>query len=72
MDVGLQLIAERGFRSVTVGDIEAEAGFAARGGTLYRHFASKAELLDAAMQRHVESVGQFGDCWCCCPTCGAS
>jgi AcrR family transcriptional regulator len=61
LDVGIQLIAERGYRSVTVGDIEAEAGFAARGGTLYRHFSSKAELLDTAMRRHIESVGQFDD-----------
>jgi AcrR family transcriptional regulator len=61
LDVGLRLISARGFRSVTVGDIEAEAGFAARGGTLYKHFSSKAELLEAAMQRHVESVGRFDD-----------
>lgn len=61
LDAGVRLIAERGYRAVTVGDIEAEAGFARRGGTLYKHFASKAELLDVAMRRHVESVGQFDD-----------
>ena len=59
MDAGLRLIAERGYRAVTVGDIEADAGFVARGGTLYKHFASKAELLDAALRRHIESVGRF-------------
>lgn len=61
LDVGLRLIADRGFRAVTVGDIEAEAGFAPRGGTLYKHFSSKADLLDTAMQRYVDSVGQFDD-----------
>lgn len=44
---------------MTVGEIEAEAGFVARGGTLYRHFSSKAELLDAAMRHHVESLGEY-------------
>ena len=59
MDAGLRLVAERGYRAVTVGDIESAAGFVARGGTMYKHFASKADLLDAALQRHVESVGRF-------------
>jgi AcrR family transcriptional regulator len=55
---GLQLIARRGFSAVTVGDIEEAAGFVRRGGTLYKHFDSKAALLDEAMRRIVESLGQ--------------
>lgn len=61
LDAGLQLFAERGFRATTVGDIEAEAGFVARGGTLYKHFGSKAALLDAALARHVDSVTRFDE-----------
>lgn len=56
MDVGVELIAERGFADVTVGDIEAAAGFARRGGTLYKHFESKRDLLAQAMQRHVDTL----------------
>lgn len=61
MDAVLQLVADQGFRAVTVGAIEAEAGFAARGGALYKHFSSKAELLDMAVKRHVDSVAQFDE-----------
>jgi AcrR family transcriptional regulator len=58
LDVGVRLIAERGFKAVTVGDIEEAAGFVRRGGALYKHFASKDELLVAALQRHIDSLAQ--------------
>lgn len=56
LQAGVRLIAERGYPAVTVGDIEAAAGFTPRGGTLYRHFRSKRELLDAALRHHVDSL----------------
>ena len=56
LDAGVALIAEHGFAAVTVGQIEQAAGFTPRDGTLYRHFKSKRELLDAALQRHVDSL----------------
>ncbi|HQF94066.1 MAG TPA: TetR/AcrR family transcriptional regulator [Microthrixaceae bacterium] len=59
LDAGLELIAERGFDSVTVGDIEERAGFVRRGGTLYKHFASKQDLLDEGVRRHVESLAKL-------------
>lgn len=58
MNAGVTLIAERGFAAVTVGDIEAAAGFARRGGTLYKHFESKDELLTQAMAHHVGTLDQ--------------
>jgi AcrR family transcriptional regulator len=61
IDAGLRLFAERGFEATQVGDIEAAAGFVARGGTLYKHFASKHALLEAALQRHIDSVARFDD-----------
>jgi AcrR family transcriptional regulator len=61
MDAGLMLIADRGFKAVTVGDIEYEAGFVARGGTLYKHFSSKGDLLDAALRRHIDTVNRFDE-----------
>lgn len=59
IDAGLELMAERGFDSVTVGDIEAHAGFVRRGGSLYKHFASKHELLVETVRRHVTSLAQL-------------
>ena len=56
MEAGVELIAERGFADVTVGDIEAAAGFVRRGGTLYKHFESKSDLLMQAMHHHVETL----------------
>lgn len=61
LDAGLTLFAEQGFRATTVGQIEQLAGFAPRGGTLYKHFDSKRALLEAALQRHVESIARFDD-----------
>lgn len=56
MRAGVELIAERGFADVAVGDIEAAAGFVRRGGTLYKHFASKHDLLVQAMQHHIDTL----------------
>lgn len=58
MDAGIELIAERGLADVTVGDIEAAAGFVRRGGTLYKHFESKHDLLTKAMQHHIDTLDQ--------------
>ena len=41
----MRLFAERGYRGTTVGDIEQAAGLAPRAGGLYKHFASKDEVL---------------------------
>ena len=56
LEAGLRLFAERGFRRTTVGDIETAAGLAARSGGLYKHFASKQELLAAAVERHLHEI----------------
>jgi len=39
-----------------VGEIEREVGLVPRRGALYRHFASKDELLEAAVRSHLASV----------------
>ncbi len=52
----LTLFAENGYARTTVGEIEATAGFTPRGGTLYKHFASKDELLQAVLDRHTRDV----------------
>ena len=50
---GLRLFAQRGYKGTSVGDIEEAAGLTPRAGGMYRHFASKRELLEAAIESHV-------------------
>lgn len=52
----IRLFAERGYRRTRVGDIEAAAGLSPRSGALYKHFASKQEVLEAAIERAVASI----------------
>lgn len=46
------LFAARGFAATTIGDIEEAAGFTRRGGTFYRHFATKDDVLTAVVEGH--------------------
>jgi AcrR family transcriptional regulator len=52
----MRLLAERGFRGTTVGDIEAAAGLAPRAGGMYKHFRDKRALLVAAVERMIEET----------------
>ncbi|MGH3503633.1 MAG: TetR/AcrR family transcriptional regulator [Nocardioidaceae bacterium] len=56
LTAGLRLFADRGFDAVSVGEIERAVGLVPRRGGLYRHFASKEDLLHAAVDRHLGSV----------------
>src|SRR5437660_12615728 len=56
LDAGVRLFAEKGFRETTVGEIEAAAGLEPRRGALYRHFPTKEALLQAALERHLQSL----------------
>ena len=56
MAAALELFAQRGFRRTTVGEIEAAAGLTARGGAMYKHFASKKELLEEAVGQRIEEI----------------
>lgn len=51
-----QLFAERGYRGTSVGDIESAAGLSPRSGALYKHFASKEDVLRAVMDQHGATV----------------
>jgi AcrR family transcriptional regulator len=55
----MRLFAERGYAGTTVGDIESEAGLAPRSGALYQYFKGKRELLDAAVDRHVDDIAEM-------------
>lgn len=52
----MRQFAARGFRATAVGDIEAGAGLQPRRGALYKHFASKQALLEAAVRSHLDSA----------------
>ena len=59
MAAALELFAKRGFRGTTVGDIEAAAGFTARGGALYKHFRNKEELLEEAVASRIDQIKEM-------------
>lgn len=56
ISAALQLFARHGYRATTVGEIETAAGLTARSGALYKHFGSKKEVLEGALDRHVSAV----------------
>src|SRR2546423_11084061 len=56
LDAAIALFAERGFRSTTVSDIESAAGLTPGAGGAFHHFASKRELLAAAIERRFQQV----------------
>lgn len=61
LTAALRLFAERGYANVGVGDVERAAGLVPRRGAMYRHFASKDALLEAAVRRYVDSEEQVRD-----------
>jgi len=52
----LELFAAQGYRGTSVGEIEAAAGLSPRSGALYKHFPSKAAVLEAAIQQRSDDV----------------
>jgi AcrR family transcriptional regulator len=55
----LELFADRGYLGTSIGDIEAAAGLSPRSGALYKHFASKDELFEAALSERIEAIDSF-------------
>ena len=49
----MRLFAERGYESVSVGDIQVAAGLTAGSGALYKHFPSKQAVLEAGIDRFI-------------------
>jgi AcrR family transcriptional regulator len=64
LDAAVELFGRKGYTATSVGEIEAAAGLVPRSGALYKHFESKRDLLDAAVQRRAlvaERAGQLID-----------
>lgn len=58
LEEGIRLFAERGFFATTVGEIESAVGLQPRRGALYKHFANKRALLDAALRAKLDSAAR--------------
>lgn len=56
LEAAVELFGERGFKGSPISAIEERAGLSPGAGGLYRHFASKQELLEAALEPVLESV----------------
>jgi AcrR family transcriptional regulator len=56
----MRLFAERGYRGTSVGEIERAAGLAPRSGALYKHFEGKEDVLERAIERHLEAIDDLG------------
>lgn len=52
----LRLFAAKGFAATSVADIQRASGLAPGSGALYKHFASKRELLEAAVAYRIDSI----------------
>lgn len=61
LDSALRLFAKRGYEATTVGEIEAATGLAPRSGAMYKHFASKRALVDAALAERFGAVDDLDE-----------
>ncbi|CAM2837809.1 TetR/AcrR family transcriptional regulator [Mycobacterium intermedium] len=52
----LKLFAAKGYAATSVADIQRASGLAPGSGALYKHFASKRELLEAAVAYRIDSI----------------
>lgn len=54
LDAAVECFATRGYAATTIADIEVAAGLKPRCGGTYRHFKSKKEMLEAAVESMLE------------------
>jgi len=52
----MQLFADQGYGATSVADIETAVGLQPRRGGLYKHFANKQALLEAAVREHLDDA----------------
>jgi AcrR family transcriptional regulator len=60
LDAAVELFGRQGYSRTSVGEIEAAAGLVPRSGALYKHFASKRALLEAAVTRRARVADEAG------------
>lgn len=59
LDAAIELFGRQGYHGTSVGEIEEAAGLTPRSGALYKHFPSKAALLEAAMEGRSRVVDEL-------------
>ena len=59
LDAAVELFGRQGYHGTSVGEIEEAAGLTPRSGALYKHFPSKAALLEAAMEERSRVVDEL-------------
>lgn len=59
LDAAMRLFGELGYTATTISQIESAAGLRPGSGGLYRHFASKRELLTEGVSRQVNDSGRL-------------
>ncbi len=59
LDAAVELFGRQGYHGTSVGEIEEAAGLTPRSGALYKHFPSKAALLEAAMEGRSRVVDEL-------------
>jgi AcrR family transcriptional regulator len=58
LDAAVELFGRQGYHRTSVGEIEIAAGLVPRSGGLYKHFPSKAALLEAAIEIRSGAVAE--------------
>jgi AcrR family transcriptional regulator len=61
VEEAMRLFSEKGYKGASIVQIEAAAGLSPGAGGLYRHFASKEELLIAGVKRHLDRLEALRD-----------
>ncbi len=56
LSAALKLFAVKGYAATSVADIQRCSGLAPGSGALYKHFGSKHELLEAAVEHRIDSI----------------
>jgi AcrR family transcriptional regulator len=56
LGAALRLFAAKGYAATSVADIQRASGLAPGSGALYKHFASKRALLEAAVTHRIDSI----------------
>jgi AcrR family transcriptional regulator len=57
----MDLFGRQGYRATTIAQIEEAAGLSPGAGGLYRHFATKRQLVEAGLTRQIEAGPQLQD-----------
>lgn len=64
LDVAMEMFVNDGFAGTSISEVERRVGFKAGTGSFYRHFGSKEELFQAAVDREVDRcMRQIEDEW---------